>query len=72
MAAEEGVAAETEESIHPELKKVAFEMYVANLDYEEHKGNMELAPEFWKKFEEAREDYRAAKRELEKKLGHPL
>lgn len=58
--------------IHPELQDAAFEMWLAHQDFEENKGSMQDAPEFWERFEEKRNAYRAAKAALEEKLGHPV
>lgn len=58
-----------EDSVHPDLKEVAFEMWFASLNYEENKGNSELAPVYWEIFERKRKEYRAARAELAEKLG---
>lgn len=53
------------EGIHPDLHDAAMAMYIANIDFEECKGNTELAPQLWSRFESARAEYRAKKAEIE-------
>lgn len=60
------------EGVHPDLQEVAFALYLADLDYEENKGNSRLGPELLEKAKEAQLNYREAKAVLEKKLGHPV
>ena len=57
------------EGIHPELQDVAFALYLADLDYEENKGNSRRAPDFAEKATQAQRNYREARAELAKRLG---
>lgn len=50
----------------PELKEAAFQMHLADLDYEEHKGSSQFGPIYAARFEEARNHYRAVKARVEK------
>ena len=46
------------------LKKAEFEMWFANLNYEENSGSSEWGPHYWHKFEEARNHYRKVRDEV--------
>lgn len=59
------------ENIDPRLTEAGAAMVIANIDFEDNKGNSRLAPIFWQKFLEARWNFRAKKAELEKEPVAP-